>query len=339
MPDLLVLDLKPVSASQVRAIDRHDQHREPDGTSAIDLERTRLNCVLHGSEDGPSASLKDFYASGVRRPAKQAESPYLSAVLSASGSYFRPENPDAAGTWDEERLAAWRDRSMAWLQAEFGDDLVHVALHLDETTPHLHALIAPTYEKKKRMPGRRKKSETEADFQERRRIAQEDPGVRTVGRSSHEALSERGSFHQLRTRLAVAVANLGIEYGEDRSPDAPPGMSTAEWVRQQAVDLRRREAEMDVRRDHADRRDLIFDQVEADLDAREEVLDRRARDLDQKTDRLRSVYQAVRAMIGDVADRLGVGHRLRDIRAAIEDADFGDSKPCQKGEDSHQMDM
>lgn len=238
MTNKLVLDLKPASASRVRAIDRHEIERETDGTSAIDPTRLHLNQTLHGLEDGPNASLAAFYEGGVNKPAKQAEAPYLSAVISASPSYFRPSDPEARGRWNDDRMTAWRDRSMAWLRAEFGNDLVHASLHLDEDTPHIHALIAPTYEKKRRVPGRRKRNETEDEFEARKREAQNAPGVRTVGRSSHAELSQRGSYTRLRESLVAAVADIGIEYGDDRQLGAPRSLSTREWVAQETVKLK-----------------------------------------------------------------------------------------------------
>ena len=140
----LVFNIEPASPSDIRSLNEHIVERVKDGTSAIDTDRSHLNQHLHGHRDGPSASLKAFYDNGVKRPTAQAESPYLRTVISASPKYFRPSDPGARGTWDEARMIAWRDRSLAWLHAEFGDDLVYADLHLDEDTPHIHAVIAPT---------------------------------------------------------------------------------------------------------------------------------------------------------------------------------------------------
>lgn len=335
MTNKLVFDLKSASASRIRAVDRHEIDRETDGTSAIDPTRRHLNQTLHGLDEGPSASLAAFYDGGVKRPAKQAEAPYLTAVISASASYFRPDDPNARGTWDEGRMTAWRDRSMAWLRAEFGDDLVHASLHLDEDTPHIHALIAPTYEKKRRVPGRRKRNETEDEFEARKQAAQDAPGIRTVGRSSHAGLSQRGSYTRLRESLAAAVADIGIEYGDDRQPDAPRAMSTREWVAQETVKLRHEAADLAARQDEfakegkawadeiqqreamCDRREQILDAAERQHDERESSLDARESRIDDRETRLRQVYQRVRELVGDVADQLGVGPTLREIGETI----------------------
>lgn len=318
-------------------MDWHERHRKPDGTSAIDPKRLHLNEVLHGNPEGPSASLKDFYAGGVKKPTQQAESPYLQIVISGSPEYFRPDDPKAAGTWDDDRMEAWRVRSEAWLKAEFGDDLVHVALHLDEDTPHMHALVAPTYEKKARKPGKQKRNETDAEFEERKRIAAEKPRIRTVGRASHETLSRRGSYQNLRERLAIAVADIGLEYGEDRTPDAPDGISTAEWVKRRGVQLKEEFAQLDQERAALRLQETALNAAENELQSREDALDQREREVSFKEARLRTVYQKVRDMIGDIADRLGVAPKLKAISDVIEEAGLDDSRKDRDPEDSLEM--
>lgn len=300
----LVFNIRPASASSVRAMDRHERDRSPDGASAIDPARSPLNVTLHGNAEGPLAALDDLYESGVKRPAAQSESPYLQIVISASPGYFRPGDEAARGTWDQDRLDAWRTRTMEWLREEFGDDLVHASLHLDEDTPHVHALVAPTYSKKPRVPGRRRKDETEDAFQERRRAAQESDGMRTVGRASHPTLSAPGSFQRLRERLAVATHDLGIGYGQDRTPDAPEGQTTREWVREQAAQVKEDRAQIERERAQLaverSRLQKIGKEMNAAYDAAKQLLAdvREARHLP------RDVRKNLRESIRDLRDAL-----------------------------------
>ena len=134
---------------------------------------------------------------------------------------------------------------MNQLREEHGADLIFAELHLDEDTPHIHAVVAPTYSKKARKPGRQKRNETPEQFEMRKAEALASTGVRTVGRASHPALSKMGSFQRLRERMTVAVDHLGIEYGEDRSVNAPAGKSTREWVKEQAAKVRQDERDFD----------------------------------------------------------------------------------------------
>ncbi len=241
----LVYNIEPASATMIASLDRHCLVRVPDGASAIDPARSHLNQILLGDPGGLSRSLKNLYSSGVKRPTAQAEKPYLRIVASASPSYFRPEDPDAVGTWDEDRLAIWIDATLGQLLSEHGHDLIFVELHLDEDTPHIHAVVAPTYARKARKPGKQKRGESPAEFEARKAAALASKGERTVGRASHPTLSKPNSFLELRKRMAIAVAPLGIEYGDDRMIDAPAGKSTREWVKDQAAELRQSAKELE----------------------------------------------------------------------------------------------
>lgn len=331
----LVFDIKPAAPSDIRALNDHVVNRVKDGTSAIDLERSHLNQHLHGDPAGPSASLEAFYGPKdkprVQRPAAQAEAPYLTVVIGASPEYFRPNDPEARGTFDPARTKAWRDRSLAWLKAEFGDDLVYADLHLDEDTPHIHAVIAPTYGKKPRKPGRKKKRETEEQFEARKLAAENAPVVRTVGRASHPTLSKPNSFQKLREGLTMALADLGIEYGEDRGSDAPDGMSTREWVAQENVRLRKEQQELEARGNSLDIREAVLDRAERDLE-------KRSARLDDREARLRAVYAKVQKMLGAVADHLGVGRTLSAIADAIRHHVIDEPEPEEKGRDPFGLD-
>ncbi|GFE64369.1 plasmid recombination protein [Litoreibacter roseus] len=244
MRSKLVYNIEPASPSMIASLDRHCLNRVPDGSSNIVVARSYLNEVLVGDDRGLLQSLKNLYASGVQRPAKQAEKPYLRIVVSASPEFFRPDDPKAIGTWDDDRLTEWRKTTIDHLLAEFGSDLVFAELHLDEDTPHIHAVVAPTYSKKARKPGRKKRNETEEEFEARKAKAIAANGVRTVGRASHDSLSKKGSFQRLRERMALAVHHLGIDYGEDRSVNAPAGQSTREWVKEQFAEVRKEKGQV-----------------------------------------------------------------------------------------------
>ncbi|MEY2831873.1 MAG: hypothetical protein RLZZ574_1131, partial [Cyanobacteriota bacterium] len=64
-------------------------------------------------------------------------------LLTASPEYFRPDNPSQAGYYEPERLADFQQAVHNWLDKEYGDRLVRAELHLDESTPHVHAYFVP----------------------------------------------------------------------------------------------------------------------------------------------------------------------------------------------------
>ena len=70
-------------------------------------------------------------------------------LLTASPEYFRPDAQGKAGKWDEAQLKAWKDEAHKWLQEKYGDRVVRAELHLDESTPHIHAYLVPLDEQEK----------------------------------------------------------------------------------------------------------------------------------------------------------------------------------------------
>ncbi len=64
-------------------------------------------------------------------------------LLSASASYFRPNAPQEAGTYDKKRLDNFVEATVNWLYSSWEERVVRAELHLDEITPHIHAYIVP----------------------------------------------------------------------------------------------------------------------------------------------------------------------------------------------------
>jgi hypothetical protein len=70
-------------------------------------------------------------------------------LLTASPEYFRPDDPSKAGYYEPERLADFQQTVHSWLDKEYGDRIVRAELHLDESTPHVHAYLVPLDERGK----------------------------------------------------------------------------------------------------------------------------------------------------------------------------------------------
>ena len=70
-------------------------------------------------------------------------------LLSASASYFRPDAPHEAGTYDKQCVDRFVKTTVNWLHSSWGDRVVRAELHLDEITPHIHAYIVPLDERGK----------------------------------------------------------------------------------------------------------------------------------------------------------------------------------------------
>lgn len=70
-------------------------------------------------------------------------------LLTASPEYFRPDDPARAGYYQQQRLEDFQHSACQWLVNRYGDRIVRAELHLDESTPHIHAYMVPLDEKGK----------------------------------------------------------------------------------------------------------------------------------------------------------------------------------------------
>ncbi len=70
-------------------------------------------------------------------------------LLTASPEYFRPDDPGRAGYYEQQKLEYFQHKACEWLQTRYGSRIVRAELHLDESTPHIHAYMVPLDEKGK----------------------------------------------------------------------------------------------------------------------------------------------------------------------------------------------
>lgn len=114
---------------------------------------TKENIRLLGNNDDPSLEeivLAKISDNTKHKPRKDAV--LCSEIfLSASPEYFRPHDPSMAGEWDDSLMWNFASASKKWLQDNFGDKCVRAELHLDESTPHIHAYIVPINDKTKQL--------------------------------------------------------------------------------------------------------------------------------------------------------------------------------------------
>ncbi|MBU2867454.1 plasmid recombination protein [Pacificibacter marinus] len=208
----IVTNFRQSSRANLKAATLHQTKRNPDGWSAIDLDRVHLNEVWIGSGmhilNDVNAYMKDVVEPTFKN---SSGSPFCTIILGASPEYFRPDGGDP-GSEDPERLSAWKTLTKAWIVATFGDDLVSAIYNGDETTPHVHLAICPTYMKRSRKPDRKKAGETDEAFKQRCEDWKTETGTKTLSWSSNHVLGKYNSFGQLRESYAEAMKPLGLEY-------------------------------------------------------------------------------------------------------------------------------
>ncbi len=150
---------------RLREVENADPERTPKNRELVELtHRTLVETV--------KAHLEKNEIRKWRKDAVLA----TEVLMTASPEFFHdPKNS----------IEAWTEANMKWLRARFGENLVHAVLHLDEATPHIHAMVVPIIEGKlanKRFFG-----------------------------------GERDAFGKWQTDYHQAVEHLGLERGIERS--------------------------------------------------------------------------------------------------------------------------
>ena len=195
---------KHKSARSVGGMGRHmNRTRE---TPNADPERRSTNATytpadgwVRWSERAPrnlSEQLRERLADFEQRGGKLRTDSVLAVELMLSAS------PDWFKTASREQTQEWLRRNIEWIEDTFGrDNVLQVALHLDETTPHLHAFLMPEIEMVETR-GRKPKAGSPAS------VKTPKPAL-----AASHWLDGRAKLGELQDRYAAAMAQLGLERG------------------------------------------------------------------------------------------------------------------------------
>lgn len=126
----------------VRGAGKHNDRTTPPKHARKGQDTTPV--VLHGPAGwkGVTALLTARIAKLSRKP-RRDQVRAIEEVLTASPKYFKP---DGKGGWDKAGVDAWVTAAMEWLRKTHGDRLMQAVLHLDEKSPHIHAVLLPEVE-------------------------------------------------------------------------------------------------------------------------------------------------------------------------------------------------
>lgn len=206
-PVKTVFDVKRESLSSLTGAAGHENRTMGD-LSHIDFERTHLNEAegYEGLSSPKEAALK-YIEDKKMKIDKRNVTPVTSFVLSASREYFEMGKD---GTANPEKLEAWAKANRKWVKDNFGDDCVHMSLHLDEKTPHFHVKTVLSYEKVIKKTGRK---------------------CIQASHHQHEMFKGRNSYEKALDSYAEAMAPLGIERGQ-KLPEGARGTQTTkrQWL-------------------------------------------------------------------------------------------------------------
>jgi ribosomal protein S15P/S13E len=107
----------------------------------IDAALTPLNQVMKG-QGTVAERLADklkVLTTKVRKDAVVA----VELVLSASPEWFDGLAKDRTALHGHPKFREWVNATMKWARGEFGQNIVDVSLHMDESSPHMHLLAVP----------------------------------------------------------------------------------------------------------------------------------------------------------------------------------------------------
>lgn len=191
-----------------------------------DPTRTHLNRELidypDEVENRTQAIQQRIETAGIKRKITDNQIRALQVLLSGS-----PE--DMQRIQAEGRLDEWCKDSVEWLQEEFGkENVVSAVLHVDETTPHIHATVVPIVQ------GQRRKAQTEENNGKKKYRKKAKDTVRLCA----DDVMTRTNLEKFQDTYAEKMNRYGLERGV-RGSEAR-NISTIEFYKdiyQKSMDL------------------------------------------------------------------------------------------------------
>lgn len=100
----------------------------------VNANKTAQNAVLIGSSNIKDDVFNYIYNNKTDKKAIRKDAVYAEElVLSASPEFFK----------DQDVVKKWAAKQVDFLKKEYGANCVNAVLHLDESTPHIHAFVVP----------------------------------------------------------------------------------------------------------------------------------------------------------------------------------------------------
>lgn len=223
------LEKKMKSLAQIRESVRYTRR----GVVAQQIDPEMKVGRLYGSDD-PYYDARAMLSSveHIRSNAVHA----IEFVMTASPTYFR-ENPTAWGEFKAPMLSNFIKAATEWAQNYFGENLISMTLHLDQATPHIHALVIPLVSGKL---------------------------------NCRELYGRKARLKELQASYAKAMAPLGLERGtpEKGARHTPRG----KWLAEKETVLVQQAAEIEDRQNALEDERASLTALEEGLKAREEKL-------------------------------------------------------------------
>jgi hypothetical protein len=249
-PILRVGKIHATGTATPSSVQNHLARSRP--TPNADPARTSRNVWLVGSADADlGAAITGLMSKAGIDPGRVRRDAVLATdiLLTVSPEWFRPDDPEAAGTWDEDRLKSFQAEAQTLLKRTFVARVVAAVLHLDEATPHIQAIVVPIMKHKDGAKGHRLSSKDMFGPEQLTRLQQDwedrlrphGVGPRTKGsRATHTTLRDYyGALEAFRSEDALPSVQVA-QPPQKRLLEAPGAFSerVGVWRKAEAKRLR-----------------------------------------------------------------------------------------------------
>ena len=157
------LDFKKAKGASDARMSDHIERRVI--ASNVDPTRTHLNRELaqlpEGVTERDEAIAHRIKSAGIKRKITPDQVRAIRVMLSGT-------HEDMMKIQQDGRIDEWCDDSMQWLHKTFGkENTVSAVLHMDETTPHIHATIVPIVTGERRKAKQKKQTEGKRTYRKK----------------------------------------------------------------------------------------------------------------------------------------------------------------------------
>lgn len=157
------LDFKKAKGASDARMSDHIERRVI--ASNVDPTRTHLNRELvqlpEGVTERDEAIAHRIKSAGIKRKITPDQVRAIRVMLSGT-------HEDMMKIQQDGRIGEWCDDSMQWLHKTFGkENTVSAVLHMDETTPHIHATIVPIVTGERRKAKQKKQAEGKRTYRKK----------------------------------------------------------------------------------------------------------------------------------------------------------------------------
>lgn len=157
------LDFKKAKGASDARMSDHIERRVI--ASNVDPTRTHLNQELvqlpEGVTERDEAIAHRIKSAGIKRKITPDQVRAIRVMLSGT-------HEDMMKIQQDGRIGEWCNDSMQWLHKTFGkENTVSAVLHMDETTPHIHATIVPIVTGERRKAKQKKPTESKRTYRKK----------------------------------------------------------------------------------------------------------------------------------------------------------------------------